>query len=223
MYYLEHGYLPAKYSEQINGVYKDRQEFINEVMMKYGCSGNPGKHKIYKLANRDKPNSIALFEAAELEYYGKGFDSSPNLQRAYDYYVKAVNANDYNALAGWALGYMLYNYTNEKDPLYNAKVNELESLSFEVRVMKAAELLKKSFECGCPAAANVLGKILTDPKIDNSIKSHLTKSLHLKNGIEYFEIASKHGYTFAKNNLFAYHIKKASPTETLNSTKHTII
>ena len=44
-----------------------------------------------------------------------------------------------------------------------------------VNVYFAIKYLKKSYDCGCPAAANVIGLILKDKKIANSLKEELQK------------------------------------------------
>lgn len=208
LFYLHNGYLPKIYSEQLNGVNVDRQEFVEEVLDKYGCSGNPGKHQIYQLANRESPNSIALFEAAEMEYFGNGFSSVPDYQSAYDYYSKAVSTEKYNVLAAWTLGCILYCYDDENHPLFKEKIIEVEQLSFEERIDLAVQHLKKSLDRGCPASANVLGRILTEHRVSDEQKSALIRKYHLKDGMEYFIIASRSGYTYAKNNLGKYALKE---------------
>ena len=205
LYYLEHGYVPDNYAEELNGVSGDRKEFLNEVVMKYGCSGKPGVERIYRMANREKPNTIALFEAGELEYYGKGVSSKPNYQKAYNYYTKAIEGENFNPLAGWSLGYMLYYYGDKKNPIYNADIKEIKCMKVGERIDEAVRILKKSLDCGCPAAANVLGLILRDEKIDEMIRDFLKMKYNLVNGIEYFEIASEAGYSYAKNNLYKYY------------------
>lgn len=81
MFFISHGYICKRFSESINGISADREEFNREVLSKYGCTGNPGIYAIYRLANQKKPNSIAVFEAAELEYYGRVFLQNPIMKK----------------------------------------------------------------------------------------------------------------------------------------------
>ena len=210
LFYIENGYLPKTYSEQLNGINKDRQEFIDTVLTKYGCTGKPGKFIIYKLANREDPNSIALYEAAELEYYGNGCSSEPNFQKAYEYYYKAISSSNFNPLAAWSLGFVLYNYKNPKDALSSSTIIEIENLTEEERIFKAMEYSTKSFNRGCPAAANVIGKIFKDEKISNSVKEELVRRYQLdprfyEDPNICFKIAADSGYVYAKNNLAEYY------------------
>ena len=210
LYFLEKGNLPELYLDELNGLSKDRKEFFEEVVLKYGCSGNPGVHRIYNLANRKvNPNSIALYEAAELDYYGKGISGKPNYQSSYDFCIKAVECENFNPLAAWALGYMIYNYDNDENPIYHSDIKQMKSLSFEGRIELAIKYLKKSYDCGCPAAANVIGLILRDKKIANSLKEELQKKYNLeKDYFFYFKMASDAGYSYAKNNLFKYYLEE---------------
>ena len=209
--YLYKGYLPQLFFEKVNGLEPDKEEFIEEVIKKYGCSGNPGKSRIYQLANRKnkEPNSIALYELAELEYYGNGFSNEPNYVAAYYYYSVAVDLKHYNPLAGWSLGYMIYNYNNPKNPLYKVTINELEYLTPKHRLYLAVHHLKRAYSCGCPAAANVLANILTDNNISDEDKEYIKSTFKLKEPLSYYEEASNYNYAFAKNNLYQYYYNKS--------------
>lgn len=200
MYFIATGFIVPKFSEQFNGLEQDRREFTQEVLSKFGCSGDPGVFAIYHLADRvEAPNVIALFEAGELEYYGKGFSSTPNYANAYAYYIQAAEGKVYNPLASWSLGYMLYYYHNarkKKNKLLDAEIPELDAMSTEARYAKALAHLKLSFDCGCPAAGNVLAAMIDDPNVPAFYKDKLYPAE------VYLQAASDHGYVFAKNNLY---------------------
>ena len=203
MFFISHGYICKRFSEVINGISADREEFNREVLSKYGCTGNPGIYAIYRLANRKKPNSIAVFEAAELEYYGRGVSSKPNYEKAFALYKKGCyDLENFNPMTAWSYAYMLYNY--DKKDLEGVVVKKLESLSIQDRKIKAIKPALMAFECGCPAAANLLGQIVDDIDIPEKYKTNLKRT-----SVEYYEIASSEGYVFSKNNLAKYWEAKA--------------
>lgn len=204
MFFISHGYICKRFSESINGISADREEFNREVLSKYGCTGNPGIYAIYRLANQKKPNSIAVFEAAELEYYGRGISSKPNYEKAFALYKKGCyNLDNFNPMTAWSYAYMLYNY--DKKDLEGVVIKKLESLSKQDRKVRAIKPALMAFECGCPAAANLLGQIVDDDDIPQKYKTNLKRS-----SIEYYEIASSEGYVFSKNRLFKYWNEKSS-------------
>ena len=208
IFFISHGYICKKFSESINGLSADREEFDREVLSKYGCSGTPGIYAIHRLATRENPNAIAVFEAAELEYYGKGISSTPNYEKAFALYKKGCyHLKNFNPMTAWSYAYMLYNY-RQKD-LEGVNIEKLNSLSVKKRKIKAIKPALMAFECGCPAAANILGQIVEDPEIPKKEKSHLKKT-----SIEYYEIASSEGYVFSKNRLSKYWETEASKATT---------
>ena len=204
MFFISHGYICKRFSESINGISADREEFNREVLSKYGCTGNPGIYAIYRLANQKKPNSIAVFEAAELEYYGRGISSKPNYEKAFALYKKGCyDLDNFNPMTAWSYAYMLYNY--DKKDLEGVVVKKLESLSKQDRKVKAIKPALMAFECGCPAAANLLGQIVADDDIPQEYKTNLKRS-----STEYYEIASSEGYVFSKNRLSKYWNEQSS-------------
>lgn len=219
LFYISHGFICEKFHEAINGIDSDREEFNREVLAKYGCSGDPGMYAIYRMTNRPTPNAIAVFEAGELEYYGRGPSKKPNFEKAFYLYKKGCySLSNFNPLSAWSYSYILYKY-QEKE-LENAYIAELEDdiktsgpdEAKKNRKIAAIEPALKAFNCGCYAAANILGQIYDDTEIPNEYKNVLTKT---SNG--YFEAASAGGYVFAKNQL--YGIWKGSADRETNSKK----
>lgn len=208
VYFMMEGCIPQQYAELINGLQRDREEFMQSVVTKFGCSGKPGVYAIYNLADRENPNSIALYEAGELEYYGKGFlPGVPNYAQAYKYYKKAVEGKVYNPLAGWSLGYVLYYYRDRdkrENELRDAYIPEIHNFSAEQRKQMAIPHLLTSLSCGCPNAANVLAAIADDPAIPSIYK------IQMKSAEEYLCIASDGGYVYAKNTLADRCLKRAA-------------
>lgn len=216
LFYISHGFICEKFHEVINGIDSDRNEFNKDVLAKYGCSGNPGLYSIYRMANRPVPNAIAVFEAAELEYYGKGPSKEINYEKAFYLYKKGCyDLPNFNPLSAWSYAYMLYNYQSSEKELVHASITELddeiEKLGPEEarknRKIAAIEPTLKAFNCGCYAAANILGQMVDDADIPDDKKLGFTKSK-----IEYFEYASKGGYVFAKNQLYLIWKKRSEET-----------
>lgn len=206
LFYISHGFICEKFHEVINGIDSDREEFNREVLAKYGCSGNPGIYAIYRMTNRPTPNAIAVFEAGELEYYGRGSSKQPNFEKAFYLYKKGCySLSNFNPLSAWSYSYMLYKY-KEKE-LTNAYIEELECDIEQLgeheakkkRKIAAIEPALKAFNCGCYAAANILGQMLDDAEIPQEYKINFTRTTSQ----EYFEEASKGGYVFAKNQLYS--------------------
>lgn len=206
LFYISHGFICEKFHEVINGIDSDREEFNREVLAKYGCSGNPGMYAIYRMTNRPTPNAIAVFEAGELEYYGRDSSKQPNFEKAFYLYKKGCySLSNFNPLSAWSYSYMLYKY-KEKE-LVNAYIKELECdierLGKDEAKMKrkiaAIEPALKAFNCGCYAAANILGQMLDDAEIPPEYKINFTRTTSQ----EYFEEASKGSYVFAKNQLYS--------------------
>lgn len=203
LFFIKNNYICKNFSGLINGLDEDRKEYNEEVLSKFGCSGKPGMYATYRLANREsRPNSVALYEVAEMEYYGKGLSGVPDYQTAYDYYLKAVEQANYNPLAGWSLGYILYNYKNPKKELKNAYIAQIDGMRAEDRYQLAISYLQTSYECGCLAAANVLAKIVDDEDVPRIYKSKLKRSE------EYLLLAAKGDYVYANNSLFDICYKK---------------
>lgn len=205
MFFISHGYICRMFYEKINGIDGDREEFTKEVLAKYGCVGNPGLYAIYNLAYREPPNVIALFEAAELEYYGRGVSGKVNYEKAFELYKKGYEAKNFNPLCAWSYAFMLYN--NEKKG-FNLKALK-DKTPAEQKIM-AIKPTRKAYDCGCYAAANLLGQIVADGEIDYKHKDQLSS-----NYIEYYEFAAKSGYVFAKNRLWNYYKKKAENEDDL--------
>lgn len=206
LFYISHGFICEKFHEVINGIDSDREEFNREVLAKYGCSGNPGMYAIYRMTNRSTPNAIAVFEAGELEYYGRDSSKQPNFEKAFYLYKKGCySLSNFNPLSAWSYSYMLYKY-KEKE-LVNAYIEELECdieklgelEAKKKRKIAAIEPALKAFNCGCYAAANILGQMLDDAEIPREYKINFTRATSQ----EYFEEASKGGYVFAKNQLYS--------------------
>lgn len=185
----------------------DIQEYNNEVTLMYGVSGNPGMYKLYSLAERSKPNIIALYECGELEYYGKGPTRTINHQKAYEYYKKTKECHFTHPLAAWSIAYMKYEYTDKKakDSRYcvdsfNKDITNGYTNEWYESIWHDALL---SYSYGCSAAANLLGKILDDKeKFPEELLNKLVNMSNIKGltARELFKESADAGYVFGCNN-----------------------
>lgn len=140
-------------------------EYNNKVTLMYGVCGNPGMYQLYSMAERANPNIIALYECGELEYYGKGPSGVVSHQNAYKFYEKTREYNSEHPLALWSIAYMKFHYDKEKaknDKRYRVEEFEEElkngySSSWYNSIISYAQT---SYDYGCSAAANLLGKIV---------------------------------------------------------------
>lgn len=198
----------------------DLQEYIDKILHGLGSSGMPGTGAIYAMAERKNPNIYALFEAGEMEYYGKNACGVRDFQSAFRYYLKAKNSMVAHPLALWSLGYMLYYYQVPGKELESADIEEIENMiqrdaqtgaitdSF-LRYETAINYLTEADRNSCAAAGNVLSVITSDPNVPESLKKGL------KTREEYLVYSAKAGYPFAKTNLARLYLEKAKKTKSL--------
>lgn len=195
---------------------RDLDEYNQKVTMMYGVSGNPGMYQLYALANRSKPNILALYECGELEYYGKGPSGKINYDKAYEYYELTKECNKEHPLATWSIAYMRFHYDQKlasekpeyrvqqfEDELKNGKKN-----SWYEAILYNAET---SYNNSCSAAANLLGQI-----IDSSDEEFpMSKRGKFKNrdSIDLYKESADAGYVFGCNNYAQACLKKAEKSE----------
>ena len=199
---------------------RDLQEYIDKILHGLGSSGMPGTGAIYAMAGRDNPNIYALFEAGEMEYYGKNTYGIRDYQSAYRYYLRAKNSIAAHPLALWSLGYMIYYYQVQGKELEHAYVEEIESMikrdvdTGEIvdnftRYETAINYLTEADRNSCAAAGNVLQAIVKNPDVPDSLKKGL------KSEEEYLIFSANADYPFAKTNLAKLYLNKAKQTKNL--------
>lgn len=190
-------------------LYQDLDEYQSQVVMGYGCSGVPGISKIYSLANRENPNIIALYEMGEMEYYGRGTSGKVDYSKAYDYYCKTLELNDAHPLALWSIAYMKFEYRKKNSQLENAYIEELEeeypenAISEQDKTKRwrrwCEDIINKvqmSYNYGCTAAANLIGKIIEAPEESFPFK----QDFKYKNEMDYYKVSADGNYAFGCNN-----------------------
>ena len=159
--------LPSNFFFGIN-YQKDLNEFNEEVTCKYGVTSKPGIRAIISLAERggdgddSTPNLFALYEYADMLYYGSENGPTKNINAAFKTYKMISSTNDNSPchpLAQWTLAYIFYNYHQPKTELEHCdaipdieKMSRLEQLKEAIRYAKYAYDLVNN-----PAAANILG------------------------------------------------------------------
>lgn len=183
---------------------KDLTEYNEKVTLMYGVSGNPGMYQLYSMAKRNVPNIIALYECGELEYYGKGPSGKVNYQKAYEFYEKTRECNSEHPLATWSIAYMKFCYSQEKaanNPEYRVTEFEEElcggkrAYSWYDSILLNAQ---SSYNYGCAAAANLLGKIVdaSDEEFPVSRRG-IFKSVSSK---KLYKESADGGYVYGCNN-----------------------
>lgn len=188
---------------------KDLTEFNEEVTCKYGVTSKPGIRAIISLAERNNhegANIFALYEYADMLYYGSENGPSKNINAAFKTYKLISSTNDNSPchpLAQWTLAYIYYNYHQPKTELENCDIiPEIEGLKRIERLKEAIRYAKYAYDLvNNPAAANILGKIcmITDKEVPG-IES-IKKEAGLKEAKEYFQDAAKQEYVYAYANL----------------------
>lgn len=188
---------------------KDLLEFNEKVTCKYGVISKPGIREIINLAegsNGKEANIFALYEYADMFYYGSENGPSKNINIAFKTYKRISSTSDNSPchpLAYWSLAYIYYNYHLPKTELEHCDIIEeiesmsrLEQLQEAIRYASFAWNLVKN-----PAAANILGKIctLTDSDVKGIEKT--IKKAELEPAIEYFKKAAAQNYVYAHANL----------------------
>lgn len=182
----------------------DLREYNERVTLMYGTSGKPGIYQTYALANRENPNIIALYECGEMEYYGTGPTREVNYQEAYRYYSKTRKYNPDHPLATWSIAYMKFHYTRlGKDGDKRYRVQEFENQLRSGKKNKEwyesiIRDVRTSYENGCPAAANLIGKILdcNDEKFPIKYRGNFRNM----SAMPFYKESADAGYVFGCNN-----------------------
>lgn len=195
---------------------KDLDEYNQKVTMMYGVSGNPGMYQLYALANRSKPNILALYECGELEYYGKGPSGKVNYEKAYEYYEMTKECNKEHPLATWSIAYMRFHYNQElakKKPEYKVQQFEYELKNGKKNSWYEAILynVETSYDNGCSAAANLLGQIIDSSEEEFPISKR--GKFKNKDSIDLYKESADAGYVFGCNNYAQTCLKKAEKSE----------
>ena len=109
IYFAAYKKLPSNFFFGIN-FQKDLNEFNEEVTCKYGVTSKPGIRAIISLAERKTDtNLFALYEYADMLYYGSDNGPSKNIKLAFDKYLEISSTNENSPchpLAQWTLAYI---------------------------------------------------------------------------------------------------------------------
>ncbi|MDD6155799.1 MAG: hypothetical protein PUB52_02070 [Lachnospiraceae bacterium] len=188
---------------------KDLNEFNVEVTCKYGVTSKPGIRAIISLAERNDQNGaniFALYEYADMLYYGTKNGPGKNINAAFKTYKLISNTNDNSPchpLAQWTLAYIFYNYHQPRTELENCDtIPEIEQLDRLDQLKEAIRYAKYAYDLvNNPAAANILGKIcmISDKEVPG-IES-LKVEAGLKEAKKYFQDAADQEYVYAYANL----------------------
>ncbi len=197
----------ALYTEQLT-------IFNNKVTNQYGNLSVPGIRQIITLANAEKPNVIALYEYADLLYYGSSNGPEKDLNKAFECYKALTKSAPPHPLAYWTLAYIYFNHGVTNTELEDKNcITELKDMSRKDKMELAAEYAIDAYIYGRnPAAANMLGKIyqLDEGDIPNiqSIRKEITSATNFKSAKDCFEYAAEHDYIYANGNLAKIYQRK---------------
>ena len=199
----------------------DLKEFNDKIVCKYGVTSEPGIRAIIELAETN--NIFALYEYADMLYYGKINGQIRNLELAIQIYNKAAGINVVTGaiesachpLALWTLAYIYFNYHRKKNELENCEtIPYIEMLSIEQRIEKSIIYAQASMDIiDSVAAANVLGRIA------QVAPYYLKEKYNLQTADYYFNHSAAGGYIYAFNNLANIELHKIFFDED-NKAKH---
>lgn len=225
-YLAVYKHLPSNFFFGIN--YQSQlDEFNTEVTCKYGVTSKPGIRAIINLAKRKDPlkdpNLFAMYEYADILYYGRENGPAKDINMAFDIYKSISSTSDQShchPLALWTLSYIYFNYHQPKSELECCDtIPSIESLSRLEQVSEAIRYAKYAFSLDSnPAAANILGKIslLTDDDVDGMYE--LKKKYQLKEPVDYFKEAVSQNYIYAYGNLSWIYLERIfNDDENINS------
>lgn len=203
-------YQPKKFFED------DLEEFSREVTQKYGAVSTPSVRQIISLAKRkENPNIVALYELADMYYYGNNCIEK-DISKAFDLYFDAAGLNlsniynhdkkRFHPLALWSLGYIIHNYHKENSKLEKCEdIRTIEKLTEDEKTdlihLSVHYTLLAYKMMNSPAAANLLGNILSS--VSDKKRKELTDEFQLESVDYYYRFAQDHNYVYAVNNLAA--------------------
>ena len=216
----------------------DMREFENEVIYKYGTTSNAGLRAIIALAKKDEPNIFAMYEYAEMYYYGMN-SSAQSYTKAFEWYFKAaglepptktnffsgklkkIGESYCNPLALWSIAYILFNYHRSGDLIDCDNISYIDDLydygntrPDEIIIHMALYYAYKAYTLNdTGASSNLLGNILTR-MTDDDLKYYVDL-LRKEDNIEliippsdYYKVSMERDYVYGYNNYAAIIAKK---------------
>lgn len=188
--------------------YKEHlEEFNNEVTCRYGVTSDPGRRTIISMAMREKPNMFALYEYADMLYYGVKNGPDRDINKAFNCYKRLTSKELTNPLAYWSLAYIYFNYHQPGTSLEKCdSIPELDNMSrYEQVDCATIEAINSLKTVKNPAAANILGKIyqISEDSLPNIavIKKRIEKATGKTDATELYLEAANAGYSYAYGNL----------------------
>lgn len=205
VYFLSTGNIFTDISDKIFHPNDDWTEYLERVVKPYSANSLPGTYAIYSLCKEG--NVCALHEAYCINFYGR-IGGRKNYVRAYEFCHRAAfsESGTINPVALWDMAEYLFYYKNTKypnNPLSYITIPQIENNSdwrkSQDRKLQALYYARTSYECGCIAAANLLGIILSDDEIPSILKKDFLSPE------KYWIIAANKDYFYAHNNLYLYY------------------
>ena len=193
---------------------KDYQEYI-DVFKKYGRYSYHSDLMIKKLA--DAGNRYAMFNLAQMYYYGKGIVSEKRFDKTYEIYDK-LNASKWKyPLFLWARADFIIEYFDsrfkEGGTFYQICIPQLDrqqNHSTYARLLLDLTMAEKS---GCGSAANLCGNILAGKALkkeclDKDTNYDVLMKTLLRSGdkLKHYQIGARNGNTYSYYQLFLVYL-----------------
>ncbi len=193
----------------------DMHEFNNEVVKLYGVTSKPAIRAIISLSTREKPNIVALYELADMFYYGNQNGIKQDIPRAYSLYEKLagigskstdINDEVCHPLALWSIAYILLNYHRAAELKTCDSIPQIDQMDSENKLKRIELALRyadvaRGFMTNEGPALNILGKIALLDEDEFPGITEIRTSYELKDADHYFAKAAEAGYVYSLNNL----------------------
>ncbi len=195
----------------------DRDEYseYTDAFMKYGRYSYQSNLMLKKLA--DAGNRYAMFELAQMYYYGKGIATEKRYDKTYELYTKLKKLGWQYPLFLWARADFIIEYFDsryEKDgTFFGVSIPELDKLQKHSTYEELVKDLLDAEKHGCGSAANLCGNILSGKaikkeKLDtNTNYKSLTKRLKdVGDEIRHYKIGASYGNTYSYYQLYRIYL-----------------
>ncbi len=194
--------------------YEEYREYA-DTYLKYGKYSYQCNLMLKKLS--DAKNRYAMFDLAQMYYYGQGISREKRYDKAYSIYSELKDLNFKYPLFLWARADFIIEYFDSKDtkgiPSYGIRIPELDKLQNHDLYLELVQDLISAEQRGCGAAANLCGRILDGMAIkrekldaDTNYQTILSKLKVHGDKLEHFKKGASLGNCYAYYNLYNHYI-----------------
>ncbi len=162
------------------------KQYNDRILKIYGVSSKTSEREIICMS--EEGNTVALTLYADMVYYKKLLRHNPE-RDAFKLYMKAASmeiddegkwksGDDAYPLAFWNVGFYLLNYRRESVLKKCEKIDVIENMSIEDRLITAFELAITCLDyVQVPGAVNLMGRIMNEISEDGELFSKTSTSL----------------------------------------------